>query len=139
MDTKIQKILEARGQWNADGISRKAAARLCPLCRRPMMVGLDADTAAFTAKCSPEPLNATGELLALMAGLRTYSISWLGNAYVIDFRDVDRIKWSPPGSNSRDDVLAEHRCDFVTTKQMTITRNAIPPVYETGVSDDAPF
>lgn len=110
IDPKLRRILEARGQWNSDGIARKARGRLCPKCGEPTMAGLDADLCAGVAVCNPQPLTPLGEVYALFAGLRTFTLEWLGGHYEINFRDEWRIKGMPAGSKKNVDVIAEHRC-----------------------------
>lgn len=125
IDPKIKAVLEARGLWNHDGINRKAHGRLCHRCGSPTMVGLDADRCALAAVCNPQPLTVLGELQALLSGLRTFTLTWLGGRYEIDYRDQWRIKGSPPGSEANTDVLAEHKCGIEYGQQFTTDSKAI--------------
>jgi len=133
----IRRILEARGLWDADGVSRRARARLCR-CGAPVMVGLDHDNCAMPAICDPAPLNALGEVQALMEGRTTYELSRILNTYVLDYRDADNIKAHPAGSGALFEVLAAHKCgiEYAPTMQAPKTilnRN------ESETSDEPPF
>lgn len=135
----LQRILESKGQWNADGFSRKAHGRICRKCRQPMMIGLDSDVGGFPVQCDPAPLTPLGEVSALFAELHTYSIKWMGDRWEIDFRDADRIKAAPAGSQPHVDVLAEHRCGVEFSGAQITDSNAIRADQSKGLHDDCPF
>ena len=82
-------------------MSRAAVNANCRSCGERIMVGLDASRAGIVVHADPHPLTRTGELLAVCAGYRVYSLDlkdWL------DYRDAARLK--RPAIR----VLAEHRC-----------------------------
>lgn len=107
----IKQVLESRGLWNADGIGRKARARYCTKCRAPVIAGLDDERSAMVVFVDPDPaLNATGEVIALMQGRRTYSLRWLAGRYEIDHRDSYRIQGDPAGSRGDMEILVLHNC-----------------------------
>lgn len=111
----INRRLEAMGLRDPDsGAMRKARASYCQSCRRPVMIGLDAEWCALARRCDPAPLSATGEALALLAGRRTFSLTWMGGRYEIDFRDQWRIRQDPAGCTPGLDVLVEHDCQLVS-------------------------
>lgn len=58
-----------RAEW-----ARAANLRACPLCRGPVLAGLDADTAARPVRCDPTPLTEMGEAVALLQGRQTYDL-----------------------------------------------------------------
>jgi hypothetical protein len=80
-------------------VSTPAAATTCRKCRRIVLAGW---SDGFMVRTDPQPLNALGELAALVAGKRTYNVSavtrllWLRDTYNIGRRDHQ--------------VLADHIC-----------------------------
>lgn len=107
--TWLQSILEAKGAWNADGVTRAARAGYCHSCGRVVLRGLDADRAALTAVCDPEPLNLLGEFLALSAGRPTYDLQWRSR-YELNPREPVHIRTIPAGGSRQATVVAAHRC-----------------------------
>ncbi|MDQ1738087.1 MAG: hypothetical protein QOH56_4338 [Pseudonocardiales bacterium] len=140
IDQRLKSILEAKGQWNADGVSRKARGRICRRCQRPVMVGLDADLGGMPTACDLTPLTPMGEVAALFNGQPTFSLEWLFDHYEIDFRDSHRILGSPAGSSPKADVLALHRCDTQFNESQTADSKVINPNIEKGATpDECPF
>lgn len=76
------------------------------------MRGLDAEVMAYATSVDPAPLSPAGELAALLAGRRTYTLTWVpGRArYEIDVRFPDHIEFRPPGSSPHADVVVSHEC-----------------------------
>lgn len=96
----------ADGLVDEDGTTRRARTLLCRRCGVPIFTGLDADRCAFTVRVDPGPIDARGELVAVMTGRRTYRLSWRGQ-YELDPRTEIEIAAQPP---TEVEVLAEHRC-----------------------------
>lgn len=107
--TWLQSILEAKGAWNADGVARAARAGYCRSCGAVIVRGLDADRAALTAVCDPEPLNLLGEFLALSAGRPTYDLQWRSR-YELNPREPAHISTTPAGTGGKSAVVAAHCC-----------------------------
>lgn len=84
---------------------RAAALRLCTRCRKPIIVGLDADVCALTAKCDPTPLTQFGEAVALTQGRITYDLMSGNRRKELEPRNAEMIR-----RPRRHPVLAEHRC-----------------------------
>lgn len=84
-------------------MKRKAEHMRCR-CGQPVIVGLDADLAAFPARVESRRLTAAGEVAALTDGRITYEMK-LG---ALDRRN----RWTIPGrpAGERTPVHAEHRC-----------------------------
>lgn len=95
-----------------DGVRRAARAAACRRCGVSVMRGLDADLAAAAVAVDVQPLSPAGELAALLAGRRTYALTWVaGRArYEIDVRFPDMIEFRPPGTVFNSDVVAGHVC-----------------------------
>lgn len=93
---------------------RAASAARCHDCRRPVVVGLDADKCAFTARVDPAPLTPRGEAQAILAGLLTYTATRTKTGgVVLTRRKPGHIHQRPAGRSGvagRYDVWAEHRC-----------------------------
>lgn len=70
-------------------------------CGARVLAGVDADRCAFNAAVDNSPLTRRGELLAVVAGRRTYELA--------DGRLYRRDRWSIR-STPRGAVLAEHDC-----------------------------
>lgn len=107
----ISRLLETKGLLDGDGVHRSARARYCPTCHQPVMAGLDGDVGGFAVKVDPTPVDAGGELAALMAGRRTYTLAWLANRYELDYRDAGRMQFTPPGTKANHDVVVSHSCN----------------------------
>ena len=81
--------------------SRRANETTCR-CGAIVTAGIDADRCALNAAADPTPLTHRGELLANVAGRRTYAVDH-------DRRLHRRTAWSL-ARPAREPVLAEHRC-----------------------------
>ena len=108
--------------WLGRKTWRTTTARRCPQCRTPIVEGLDADACAGRALADPTPLDATGEVHALLAGLRTYTAHRTNNGAVQLTRRSGR--W-PTVIRSAHDVWPEHRCGHTHTHttQTKVGRN----------------
>ena len=94
-------------RWLGRKTWRTATAIRCPHCKTPIVAGLDADACAGRALADPTPLDATGEVHALLAGLRTYTAHRTNGGAVQLTRRSGR--W-PTVIRSAHDVWPEHRC-----------------------------
>lgn len=105
----LQRLLETKGSWNSDGVSRAARAGYCHTCGQVVVRGLDADRAALSVTCDPGPLNPLGEFLALSVGRRTYDLSWRGR-YELNPREPCHIRAAPAAVRGKSSVAVEHLC-----------------------------
>ena len=115
----LKTHLENNGQWNADGISRRARPTTCKTCHTQILTGLDADIAAGTAHVDPVPLTSLGELAAHLTELATYHLRTSGQRIVLDRRDQFSIAGNPADTNTRGDILPEHQCGRAWTGPLT--------------------
>lgn len=108
--------------------ARNLTAKTCRHCHAHVVTGLDADLMAFTAIADPAPVTPLGELLALLAGARTYDLTRAGHQYRLDVRDPGTI-----ATSRRHPVLAGHRCGRTWDTETDTT----PP--SRRVTNDCPF
>jgi hypothetical protein len=140
---QVQRIRYAAGQIDETGTGRRAHAIYCPQCHALCIAGLDADRCAISVRCDPVPVpDPAGELAALLAGRRTYRLSWVGR-YELDPRTPVEIETEHPGDPLNGgvvEVLVQHRCGLPTPgvpgHWEPRNRHAGPPV---GPDDDPPF
>src|SRR5262245_8937193 len=104
----LQRLLEATGRVNTDGVSRRARATFCRSCGAGILLGLDAPMAGVAVAVDPTPISALGEALALLDSRTTYSLHW-SDHYELHRRDQYSIAAKPAGTNAYD-ILAEHKC-----------------------------
>ena len=128
--------LAARGLHDADGVRRSARLTRCDECHRPVLAGLDDDVAAMPVKCEPHEIDVQGETLALLLGLRTYTLTRRvrakGLGWNLDLRD----RWAIAGGQ-RTALLAQHRCDVAMPPAKKLF---LPQVGQsTSASDRPPF
>jgi hypothetical protein len=133
----LQRHLEDIGVMAPGGITRAARARWCRRCHGPIMSGLDGDRIAAVVEVDPAPLDAAGELLALMSGASTYDLAWRGGRYEIDPRTRYEIAGWPPGSRPGVDVVRAHICGYEQT--VGTTETAITRYASTSLPDECPF
>lgn len=100
----------AVGAMTGGGLSRRAKVRKCAKCRAWTFQGLESDWCAWGAITDLRPLDAMGELVALLGGLRTYSLIYAGGHYEINSRGELAIAARPPGSRVNEDIVAAHKC-----------------------------
>lgn len=91
-------------EHGTDRIGRRARLILHS-CNQHVLVGLDDEIAALTARCDPYPISAIGEVQALSDGRATYYL----HRGCLERRDRWTIPGHPPSPQLL--VLAEHRCD----------------------------
>ena len=104
--------LIAGGYLDADtGATRKARARRCLGCRKPIWIGIDADWCGRVREADPGPLSPLGESMALFYKWQTLELAWHGNKYELYRRDQWMISGRPAGTSVNRDVLVAHRCD----------------------------
>lgn len=111
METWLRDHLIASGAMTESGLTRRAKPRRCNRCNAVVVVGLDADVCAFEVRVDPQPLNAAGELLALLEGRRTLTLHGAASGRMLDPRWPEHIRTAPAGTTPREDALREHRCD----------------------------
>jgi hypothetical protein len=129
----LKKILGAPG-W------RGLTPHRCRTCRAIVCTGLDADCCAGLADIDWTPLDAAGEITALLTGRRTYQLRREDNHLVILGRTVRIIRARPPGGTDwcgPYDVVPAHRCRAAPLPAID-TRLITPPADPT-VSDHCPF
>lgn len=68
--------------WLGPGHGRAATAHRCPDCRQTIVVGLDSDTCASTARADPTPITPLGETQAVLTGRVTYRVVRTGSGGV---------------------------------------------------------
>ena len=99
--------LISKGYLTEQGLSRKAKVIVHRPCGQATISGLDGARCALDAWCDPAPLNAQGEVAALLQGRWTYRLDGVR----LDRRTRWTIGGHPP--DHRVLVLAEHRCGEV--------------------------
>lgn len=126
--------LSARGLHDADGVRRSARLIRCTGCGRQVLAGLDGDVAAMPVQCEPHEIDLQGETLALLLGLRTYTLTRRirakGLGWNLDLRD----RWAIE-KGQRTALLAQHRCDVAVprTKRPFLARGS-----QSAMADDRP-
>lgn len=95
--------------------TRRARMSFCPRCRRPVIIGMDADTSrphamAMAVTVDPRPLTALGEIQAKIGGRLTWSYRWIGDRYQLDPRGRAEFQRAPAGSHRGMDVMVQHDC-----------------------------
>jgi hypothetical protein len=109
-DERLLAVLAQNGHYDADGVHRGARPDTCRDCRRPVLVGLDAERCAYAATTDPYEIDEIGELLAVRIGLRTYNLN-LGfskkgkRQWTLDARTLTDLQ-----TPRRTAVVAAHRC-----------------------------
>lgn len=92
--------------------ARGVRAGWCPICREPVLTGVDEDWCAAVVRVDVTPLSAAGELACVMVGRETYSLD--GIPAQLTRRRASRMRLQPPGNPRRFwhkyDVLPAHEC-----------------------------
>lgn len=112
--------------WLQDHIranTRTARLHTCPTCRAPILTGHDNDTLAFQVRADPTPLDPPTELLALLAGRRTYNLL-TGNGHL---HLTHRIHWMIRHHPTGTVVVADHLCGQPLPADPTIRATHRPP------------
>lgn len=139
-DHRLQAILAAQeDRYGAPTTLRHATRNLCPRCDTWTLVGLDDHTLAHTVRVDPTPLTPTGELAALIATRRTYTLTSDGRRTTLQHRDAWDITGHPPGNEGGEyDVLPAHQCEhpFIGTH---ITESRLPVRMKTVEVSECPF
>ena len=118
---------------------RGVRASWCRACGVPILSGLDADVCAFYVKVDATPLDATGEMLALLSSpLRdTYTLDALGHAPRLTRRRAYDLQARPAGvcaDLNTWDVVPAHRCGAV----LPAIPSNFPEALE-AITNDCPF
>lgn len=106
----LQRHLESRGLWDADGITRAVRTRRCPTCHRRILTGLDSKTAGGPATVDARPLSVLGETIARTVGRTTYALWWAGDRLELEIRFRCDLRGWPADGQRRYDVVADHAC-----------------------------
>lgn len=97
------------GEWAVPGnAGRTARPRNCESCGRYVLRGLDREYGGLNTDCDPEPLTPLGEVMALLAGMRTFESKWFAGQHTISYRDRYAIASHIAGDEI--DVLIAHDC-----------------------------
>lgn len=136
----LKHLLLEAGHLTSDGATRAAHATRCRRCNAPIVIGLDHERTALTARCDPQPLNPEGEYRALLAGRTTYTITWRYSRYELDNREPEHITAHPAGHpDNRFDVLATHTCRQPIPTQHQATAHAGGPRHHLEEPDQCPY
>jgi hypothetical protein len=110
-------------------VSRSAQPARCPRCRGQVLAGLDADRCGLPTVVEPVPLSNVGEVLALLAGRRTYDVL----AGELHERLSAHLRAQPADSGV---VVAQHLCN-----SRPLPARAFPPPLPKldSSSDEPPF
>lgn len=129
----LKKTLGAPG-W------RGLTPHRCRVCKQIVCTGLDADCCAGQADIDWTPLDAAGEIAALLQGRRTYQMRREDTHLVILGRTVRIIRARPPGGTDwcgPYDVVPAHRCWAAPLP--TIDTRLITPTPDPTTTDHCPF
>lgn len=114
MPSWLVKKLESDGVLNAseDGAwaTRAAKTTFCPHCRHPIYRGLLEMPTPWLVDVDPVPLSPEGEVLALLKGIITYTLSWVGSRHEINRRYQWQIRNHPAATLKGVDIVAQHVC-----------------------------
>ena len=137
-DERLLAVLAQSGHLDPDGVHRAARPDICPDCRRPVLVGLDAERCATVARTDPHEIDVMGEFLATRLGLMTYNLSRGFSKkgkqqWVLDTRMICQIE-----APRRTAVVAAHRCG-IAIPPATVTFLSPRPRRARSGSDAAPF
>jgi hypothetical protein len=108
-----------------------ASRHRCARCREWTLTGLDGSVCGLVITVDPVALDPVGEMVALLAGLRTVALAADGRLERRGPREI-RAGQSRP-------VLAEHRCGRINIGKPASNRKqpAVPPIH--GPGDEPPF
>jgi hypothetical protein len=96
-------------EWAVPGNAHRTARPVnCEECGRYVLRGLTRDKGGISVDCDPEPLSPLGEVMALLAGNRTYESQWFAGQHTISWRDKYAIAAHIAGDQI--DVLIRHDC-----------------------------
>lgn len=137
-DEALLAVLAQNGHYNADGVHRGARPDRCRDCRRPVLLGLDAERCALAATTDPHEIDAIGELLAIRIGLVTYNLtrgfSKKGNRqWTLNARTLTDLQ-----SPRRSAVVPAHRCG-IAIPTATVTFHSPTPKPALSESETIPF
>lgn len=124
--TEIVKRLHADGTIDpATGTTRRARPARCSRCKAWVVRGYGADWCSLAVDADPDPLDAIGEALALIAGRATFELRIVGGRPELRRRDRWMIAGHPAGSD-KTDILAGHDCDKPLKLSHTGSRLPVP-------------
>lgn len=118
---------KARASWRS---ARKMKPAVCR-CGAEVFEGWDARAAALSITLDRRPLTAVGEMLAILAGARTY---WVVGGETPE--PIPRQGWHierHPAADPRNTVLADHACG------RALPEDAYRPPYASQLPDEPPF
>lgn len=128
----LRQHLIDTGIWSADGVTRKAKLRT-HTCGLLVLIGLDADLAAFPATVDPTPLTTTGEMLALLGNRDTYDYRPVTRE-LDGPRRANRITYAPATDTGSVRVLPTHVCDAPP-----LPHYDLPAATTKELTDEAPY
>jgi len=137
MDKWLVDSLIDKGVLTPGGFGRRAQLKRCSRCGRLTFVGLDDVIMAELATVDVAPLDAMGELLAVLGGLGTWDLSWRGGRYELDRRESHHIAAHPPGTRAGTDVLNGHRCGVNIAHRLPSRLRGKAP--QNAFPDEPPF
>lgn len=136
MEPYVRAYLEMVGAIGPDGIGLRVQVSKCPGCGRSVLRGLDSRTAAVTVTADPAPIDATGQVLALLHGLSTYRLVPHEGSSSYGRRLSPRRSWHIAHDDGRHPVVSSHDC----TKSPLVPRRAAASLRTSrGYSTDPPF
>lgn len=101
-------------------ITDAVTGAICPRCGSPQLTGW---AEGLRARVDLVPLNAAGEVAAILAGLWTYTLARIGLIY----RDAGRIR----DARLRGPVLSAHQCRrAIPAEHRAISEPAAAPIAE---------
>ena len=116
---------------------RGVKAARCPTCHQPVLTGLDQNTCAIRATVDFTPLDPAGELAALLAGRRTYTLDLQpgGNPKLTRRTPADIRR--PIKHWMKADIVPTHQCN--TPPLPTIPTRLTTEIVEDDPNTPPPF
>lgn len=121
----------------ATGATRRARPAKCSRCGAWVVRGYDADWCSLAVDADPDPLDALGEALALIAGRPTFELRMAGGRPELRRRDRWMIAGHPAGTD-KTDILAGHDCDKPLKLSHTGSRLPVPK-QDLALPEQPPF
>jgi hypothetical protein len=129
----LQRHLVDIGRWDADGVHRAVSSTTCRRCGARILVALDDDICAIAVQTDPGPINAAGELQALLTGRKTYRLRHTYRRWELDRRTPMDIAAERP---EHIHVLVSHQCGNAISGNGPAILNPRPTA---SVEESCPF